>query len=491
MPGWLFQKSRLMKHLPSIAALFLISAVLASCGDNGTGTNQKNQTNGILKITTRTKHAENQSVNYSIVSDIGGHEKINIGANETIYVKNLDVGSYRIKLKGIAPGCTVSGDNPRSVDVMIGRMATTNFVVVCKPGQTLPDTKPIPQLDQTIKGYMGEFSIPGLSLAVMNKGKLAYVRGYGYADMANDEKVTKKSLFRIASISKTITAVTILHLKQEGKLSINEKVFGTAGILGTTYGKRPYKQYVTDITINNLLHMAAGGWGNSGFDPMFSNSSLNGDQLLSWILNNRPLKYSPGTHWIYSNVGYFILGKVIEKVTGEPYGKYVKKNILKPIGITDMQIAGNYLSQKKPHEVVYYPQRDGLNPYSGSVTRLGAAGAWVATAADLVKFMVHIDGFPNPPDILNEESMYVLTTPTDINANSAAGLQISSSGNWWHTGHLAGTESVLIRDSNGFCWAMLLNSASPKDNFLSVFRDGFMFNFVNDPSTPWSNINLF
>src|SRR5699024_6421871 len=133
-----------------------------------------------------------------------------------------------------------------------------------------------------------------------------------------------------ASVSKTFTAVTILKLKEAGKLSLNDKVFGKDGILGTTYGTPPYKQYVTDITVNNLMHMTAGGWGNTGFDPMFSNSQLNGDELLSWILNNRPLEDKPGTEYDYSNVGYFILGKIIEKITGESYAQYVKEAVLKP-----------------------------------------------------------------------------------------------------------------------------------------------------------------
>lgn len=351
-------------------------------------------------------------------------------------------------------------------------------------------TSKMPLLDQTIRSYMNEYDIPGLSLAVTRNGKLVYVRGYGYADKAAGKKVTKESLFRIASVSKTFTAVTILHLKEEGKIDLDAKVFGKDGLLGTTYGTPPYKQYVTDITVNNLLHMTAGGWSNTGFDPMFSNDQLNGDELLSWILNNRPLENKPGTNYDYSNVGYFILGKIVEKVTGEPYAEYVKENILNPIGITDMEIAGNFLTQKKPEEVIYYAQRENLNPYYGSVTRLGGAGAWIATATDLVRLMVHIDGFSNPPDMLNAESMHVLTTPT-VNPRAGAGLLISGSGNWWHTGHLAGTQAVLIRDTNGFSWAMLLNSASPKDSFLEVFRDGFMFKFVNDPNINWPNDNLF
>ncbi len=76
-------------------------------------------------------------------------------------------------------------------------------------------------------------------------------------------------MFRIASVTKPITSVTIFTLIEKGRLNLNDKVFGPSGVLGTKYGKAPYRQYVTDVTVDHLLTHTSGGWPNDSTDPMF------------------------------------------------------------------------------------------------------------------------------------------------------------------------------------------------------------------------------
>src|SRR5690606_41739908 len=102
--------------------------------------------------------------------------------------------------------------------------------------------------------------------------------------------------------------------------------------------------------VEQCLHHTFGGWGNASSDPMFQQPQLNGDDLLSWILNNRKLETVTGTKWAYSNVGFFILSKVVEKVTGKPYDTYVKDEIVRPAGRTDMQIGASTLSCRREME---------------------------------------------------------------------------------------------------------------------------------------------
>src|SRR5690606_38029470 len=146
----------------------------------------------------------------------------------------------------------------------------------------------IQAVDDDVNVFMSKYNIPGLSLAITRFGKLVYAKGYGMADKEKVEAVTTTSKFRFASVSKWVTAAAIMKLIQEEKLSMDSKVFGPGAVLGPTFGTQPYLPYVADITIEQLLHHTGGGWGNSSADPMFAQPQLNGDDLLSWILINKP-----------------------------------------------------------------------------------------------------------------------------------------------------------------------------------------------------------
>ena len=102
---------------------------------------------------------------------------------------------------------------------------------------------------------------------------------------------------------------------------------------------------------------------------MFQHDSWDHEKLITWTLENLPLTYPPGQHWAYSNFGYCVLGRVIEQVTGQPYGAYVQSAILGPCGVTDMQIARNKEGERYANEVVYYGQYS-EDPYKMNVTQI-------------------------------------------------------------------------------------------------------------------------
>lgn len=319
-------------------------------------------------------------------------------------------------------------------------------------------------IDSEIEAFMTKFNVPGLAMAISKDGKMLYSKGYGYADTVTKEKTSAFSLFRIASISKPLTAVAILKLAEEGKLNLDDKVFGTGALLGTTYGKQPYGPDIQDITIRALLQHASGGWQNDSSDPMFSNPRLKADELISWTLDHQPLKTKPGTNYAYSNFGYCVLGRVIEKLTGRQYEEYVRTSVLKEMGIQGMRVGGNKLADRKPQEVIYYPQQND-NPYKWDVERMDAHGGWIASAEDLVKLMMHIDGFDTEPDFLNASSMSELVKRMLPSSNYACGLRILKDGTWMHSGSLPGTGSEFMRFPNGYCAAILTNSNARGDFF--------------------------
>ena len=149
-------------------------------------------------------------------------------------------------------------------------------------------------MEGVASAFMTAHSIPGLTVAVVRGGNLLYERGFGFADRDKNEKVTPQSLFRIASVSKPITSVTLFLLIEAKRLTMEDTVFGPRGLLGDDFGKRPYQRWVEDIRIKHLLTHTGGGWQNNGSDPMFRNPGMNHKQLITWAVNNVPLDYPRG-----------------------------------------------------------------------------------------------------------------------------------------------------------------------------------------------------
>jgi CubicO group peptidase (beta-lactamase class C family) len=332
--------------------------------------------------------------------------------------------------------------------------------------------------------FNAKFSVPALSVAISRHGQMVYEESFGMADRAAAQLALPSSLFRIASVTKPITSVTIFTLIEKGKLNLNDKVFGPSGVLGTKFGKVPYKQYVTDITVDHLLTHTCGGWPNDSTDPMFRFDSWDQQKLISWTMENLPITYPPGTHWAYSNFGYCVLGRVIEQVTGQPYADYVQANILAPCGVGDMRIAGNTLKERAPNEVAYVGQYS-ENPYKMNVTRMDSHGGWIAAPSDLVQFLNHVDGFSDTPSLLKPETIQIMTTPSPVSSpNSpsryARGWQVRNNGqgNWWHNGSLPGTTAIMVRTATGLCWAALTNTRTEPSDEIDSALDMMMWNMV-------------
>ncbi len=340
------------------------------------------------------------------------------------------------------------------------------------------------EMNRIDQAFRRKYQIPASSIAMSKNGQIVYEHAGGMADKQQAVQAGEPSLFRIASVTKPITSVAIFMLVEQGKLNLNDKVFGPSGVLGTKYGRGPYKQYVTDVTVDSLLTHTSGGWPNDSTDPMFSHDSWDHQKLIEWTIANLPLTYPPGQHWAYSNFGYCVLGRVIEAVTKQPYVTWVQANVLAPCGITEMQIAANKENQRAPNEVVYYGQF-GENPYNMNVTRMDSHGGWIATSTDLVKFLNHVAGAPGIPALLKPATIKVMTTPAaayDSNAQAkyARGWMVrnNGAGNWWHNGSLPGSTTIMVRTSTGMCWAGLTNTRSQPADEINASLDQMMWNIA-------------
>jgi D-alanyl-D-alanine carboxypeptidase len=339
----------------------------------------------------------------------------------------------------------------------------------CKKSETAGVETVVPPITQadiaavntSVTNFMSTYNIPGASLAVSKNGKLVYMKGFGKANTTTGELVTPASRFRLASVSKTYTGVAIMKLMQNGLINIDAKVFGTGGILGNDYGTAPYNANLLNITVRHLLQHTAGAWGAAtGTDVIDQNPTYTYKQLFDWIINTRPNPQAPGTVFDYTNVGYNLLGRIIEKVSGKTYSNYIKEDILAPIGVTLTDIAGKTEAEKKSNEVTYYGQgADAAYVYSIAFPRRDADGGLITTAKDLLKLVTATDGFATRPDILNSATITTYTTPSAVFSSYACGIGLWAAQNiWYDYGSLPGTRTGFFRDNNGICVALLLNS---------------------------------
>lgn len=386
------------------------------------------------------------------------------------------------------------------ISAMLFLAACSKKDLVAPPSPELkPDTQSsvttimpdMPVIDTQIASFMALYQVPGASIAVVKDGKLVYAKGYGIADSTTMDMVDTSSLFRIASLSKFVTTLGVMKLVEDDSLELTDKIFGAGALLDTLLGTKPYPAYVQDMTVEQLLRHEGGGWGNSSSDPAFAQSSYNIDQLIGWAINNRPLANAPGTVTDYSNLGFMIMGRIIEKITGQNYVTFIQQNVLGPSGVTNMQIGASTYAGRKPNEVRYYGQNGNL-PYgynSNAFTRLGAAGAWIGSPIDYMRVMVHNDGFTTVPDLLAAATTTALSTKSTI-SNYAFGIRISTNGNWYHGGSLSGTRTWMVRTYHGYSWAIFLNTRNNTTAFNTAL-DRLIWPAVNSSATAWPAIDLF
>ncbi len=417
-----------------------------------------------------------------IMEKVSGRYSARHGMNNTNYQLQYDNHHYQ----GFVP-ISVSGH-----DAGKGAGYAASFKAV--GGWKYADVK---QLDAKIKAVQKKFKIPGVSIAIVKDGKLVYAKGYGYGEKDEKEIASATSLFRLASVSKPITSVAIMKLVEQGKVKLSDKVFGTGKILGTTYGTKAYGNREKEITVQHLLEHIAGGhsWDNNmtpkNVDTWSAAMQLTKEEsyadLFKRILDDRNPTHTPGTFYEYSNYGYCVLGRIISKKSGLSYESYVKNNVLKPCGISKMQIGPSDKTDRVYKEVAYYNTEG--NPYNLKMRKMDAHGGWIASSVDLMRFMVRVDGQNSKKDIIKESSFNTMTTST-LNNGYAKGWGVNSSASRMsHGGGMSGTSTALKKMNNSISYAILSNSTGNGDG-----QGGALTTAIEEGINAigaWPNLDLF
>lgn len=395
-----------------------------------------------------------------------------------------------------------------------GRAASTPEANITRTGQSIPG---MASYDRIVAQLMHDHDIPGAAVAVTRHGRLVYARGFGMADRENDVPVQPDSLFRIASLSKPITAVAVLKLVQEGRLALDARVF--RDLLAGIEPHAVVDDRMNEITVRDLLRHSGGFDRKLSGDPMFKQKEISGTlnrptplacvDVISYM-KGQSLDFSPGERYGYSNFGYCALGRVIEKVSGMSYEDYVRREILMPAGAKRMRVADPFVKGRLENEVKYYdyPWADtsesldpnvwthAPRPYTGMLSLMDAHGGWASSAVDLLRFVAAVDG-RNNDDIVSDETIELMIARPPYREGRRVwyglGWRVRDLGrgrsNWWHGGSLPGTRSLVVRAANGSSWAVVMNSR-PKNRKLGRALDRGMWKAFREV-TQWPRHDLF
>jgi N-acyl-D-amino-acid deacylase len=353
--------------------------------------------------------------------------------------------------------------------------------------------------DDLMMNFMSKYRPPGAALAVSRNGRLVYARGFGYADRERREPVQPGALFRIASLSKPFTSTAIFRLVQQGRLRLDDKVFAILKLAPfLERGARPDPR-IHGITVQQCLQHT-GGWDrDKSFDPMSASAAeqvarslgvplpIRPEQIIRYTMG-KPLDWNPGTKYAYSNFGYCVLGRVIEAISGRPYGDDVLRDVLQPAGVTHMRLGKNLLRDRAPGEVKYYDSKGGLGraisgpnigrlvpkPYGEEcIETMDANGGWIASAVALVRFGDAFNDIKSSK-LLNENSIRTMLArpPGAPGMENGKPAEAYYGCGWsvrpiaerqgrytkWHVGLLSGSSTLLVCRNDGINWAALFNS---------------------------------
>jgi len=318
----------------------------------------------------------------------------------------------------------------------------------------------IKDIDAMIFPFIEKYGIPAASYAIGKNSleNVVYKNASGFANVDTKERVTSNHLFRLASMTKQHTAIAIMTLIQQGKIGINDLVFGPTGILKASFPM--VGQMSAKVTVKHLLEHTAGYTGDPMFTTSYAGYSL--DQRIQMMLNSA--QSEPGTKYYYYNMGYATLGKIIEVISGKDYETYLKE-IYAPTGIMRMRLSSTAAVSVAQDEAVCYAQ-GGSNAYGNDMNVIKAAAGVAINTDDLFKILYAVDGGSIRPDILNPTTRTLMFTPSTAFSGYAKGWRTNHSlfSGFYHGGNLAGTATFWIY-GNEYSAAILLNSRNNDDAF--------------------------
>jgi len=266
---------------------------------------------------------------------------------------------------------------------------------------------------------------PGAAVLAVKDGKIILRKGYGMANLELGVPIKPEMVFRIGSITKQFTAVAIMKLAEEGKLSVTDDI------------KKYLPDYPTHghtITIHHLLNHTSGIKSYTNVKEILSmlRKDMKPGELID-LFKNQPMDFAPGEQFLYNNSGYFLLGAIIEKVSGKSYEEYIDENIFKPLGMSSSYYGSN--SRIIPLRASGYDKEKNqiTNASYLSMTLAYAAGSLLSTVDDLHRWYQALEA----GKVLSQKSLEQMYTPTKLNNG-----ETKNYGYGWTLGTLFGEKTI-------------------------------------------------
>ena len=283
----------------------------------------------------------------------------------------------------------------------------------------LPSSFDVKAVDAFLSEQVKQNNRVGFSVAIVRDGQLVLAKGYGKRSLQDGRAVETNTIFAIGSVSKQFTCAAILLLAEDGKLSVNDPV-------AKYY---PDLTRARDITLLDLMNHVSGypDYYPLDFVDRRMLKPIAEDELLRQYAGGK-LDFEPGTKWSYSNTGYILLGRVVEKISGEKLGAFLWRRIFQPLEMrhtfyeldtTDPRLAAGYQSFALSDPEVIAPEASGW---------LRGAGGIYSTPSDIAKWdLALISG-----KVLKPDSYALMTTARKLNDGKSAdygcGLSVTSQG---------------------------------------------------------------
>ena len=308
------------------------------------------------------------------------------------------------------------------------------------------------------------------SIAVMRNGELEHAEAFG--ERVPGDAAETEDRFRVASISKTIAAITTLRLVEDGTLDLDARI---GSLLASDLGVGTPAAGVTALTIRQLLTHRSGF---AQYEDLFFRNEVGSCRAAAAVGLTQSLQGTPGSRFLYSNMNFCLLGIAIEVLTGERYESVVRREVLDPLGIDGMRMADTFDVGVGDVE---HRSEDGRN----YMEVLGAAGAWIATPTDLVAILDSIDPATPGTKLLDAATLVEMQTVTvdptepadeqdapgsattttissDPNSGYGMGLMIfdaedDAALSFGHTGTLESTHAMFARRPDGLTWAVTVS----------------------------------
>jgi CubicO group peptidase (beta-lactamase class C family) len=225
---------------------------------------------------------------------------------------------------------------------------------------------------------------PGAAVLVVREGRILFEKGYGYANLDQDVRITPETVFDLASVSKQFAGLAIAMLVEQGRIQLTDDV----------------RKYIPElhafsdtIRILHLVHHTSGlrDWpGTLGIAGWRMDDVISFDQILRFAYNQRALNFKPGDEYTYSNTGYNLLAKVVERVTGKSFRAWTEENIFAPLRMTSTHFHDDH-QMLVPRRALGYGLSDGrFRALPNNLTALGSSSLY-STARDLAKWVTNFD----------------------------------------------------------------------------------------------------